>query len=339
MGRAQYNPRPVSERAVLVRVLAAAAALGGCACGSRTGPELNVYAAQGQEVTTPVTDAWQKKNPALRINVIRGGAGELLSRLRAERANPLGDVFWGGALELYRANDDLFAAADLPDEAAAFASVDPLKKWHPWTRNVIHLAVNTRRVPDDPPRSLRDLADPKWAARGRIGLSNPASSGTAYTIVPALVTAHGWDFLEALLRNVRMTDYSETSFKWLKDGEVAVGFLFESILKDYISAGAPLKMIVPEEGIIQQADGCGLLAGARHPEAAVAFLTWMASEEAHAIVRSAVGRRSSRKGVAPPDGLIDLTGLKVIEPDAEWVTRQRDEILRRFAEARARAQP
>jgi len=86
------------------------------------------------------------------------------------------------------------------DSVAAFAAHDPLEKWHPWTRNVIHLAVNTRRVPDDPPRSLRDLADPKWAARGRIGLSNPASSGTAYTIVPALVTAHGWDFLEALLR-------------------------------------------------------------------------------------------------------------------------------------------
>jgi len=263
----------------------------------------------------------------------------LLSRARAEKANPLGDVFWGGALELYRANDDLFGAADVPGEADAFESRDPAKKWHPWTRNVIHLAINTRRVPGDPPRSLRDLADPKWASRGRIGLSNPASSGTAYTIVPALVTAHGWDYLEALLRNVRMTDYSETSFKWLKDGEVGVGFLFESILKDYISAGAPLKMVVPEEGIIQQADGCGLLAGGKHPDAAAAFLAWMAGEEAHAIVRSAVGRRSARKGVAPPEGLIDLTGLKVIEPDPEWVTKQRDEILRRFAEARARAQP
>jgi iron(III) transport system substrate-binding protein len=315
----------------------AAAALAACACGGRTGPELDVYAAQGQEVTTPLIDAWQKKNPSLRINVIRGGAGELLSRVRAEKARPLGDVFWGGALELYRANDDLFAPAE-PADASAFEAHDPQKKWHPWTRNVIHLAVNTRRAPDDPPRSLKDLADPKWAARGRIGLSNPASSGTAYTIVPALVTAHGWEFIDALLRNARMTDYSETSFKWLKDGEVAAGFIFESLLKDYIAAGAPLKMIVPEEGIIQQADGCGLLAGAPHREAALAFLGWMASEEAHAIVRSAVGRRSARKGVAPPDGLIDLTGLRVIEPDAEWVTKQRDDILRRFAEARARAQ-
>ena len=47
------------------------------------------------------------------------------------------------------------------------------KKWHPWTRNVLHLAVNTRRVPDDLPRSFKDLADPKWASRGRIGMSQP----------------------------------------------------------------------------------------------------------------------------------------------------------------------
>ena len=157
-------------RATVVRlVVVAAAALAGSACGSRTGPELNVYAAQGQEVTTPLIDAWQKKNPALRINVIRGGAGELLSRVRAEKANPLGDVFWGGALELYRANDDLFAAADVPDEATAFEARDPLKKWHPWTRNVIHLELGPG--PADP-------AGRRRSAHCRIFPSQPARSAS-----------------------------------------------------------------------------------------------------------------------------------------------------------------
>jgi hypothetical protein len=158
--------------------------------------------------------------------------------MRAEKARPLGDVFWGGAIELYRSNADLFAAIDLA-EADAFDVRDPERKWHPWTRNVLHLAVNTRRVTGPLPRSFRDLADPKWAGRGRIGMSNPATSGTAYTIVPALVTVHGWDFVEALLANVRLTDASETSFKWLKDGEVAAGFIFEKMLLDYVGAGAP----------------------------------------------------------------------------------------------------
>jgi iron(III) transport system substrate-binding protein len=265
--------------------------------------------------------------------VIRGGAGELLSRMRAEKARPLGDVFWGGAIELYRSNSDLFAPLDLA-EAGAFAGTDPEKKWHPWTRNVLHLAVNTRRVPDDLPRSFKELADPRWAARGRIVLPNPAGSGTAYTIVPALVSLHGWDYMAALLRNVRLTESSETSFKWLKDGEVAAGFIFEKMLLDYVAAGAPLKMVVAEEGVIQQADGCGLIAGGPHPAAGAAFLNWMASAEAHEIVRAQLGRRSARKGIAPSPGLMDLTGVTLIQPDVTWITTQRDEILRRFEDAR-----
>ena len=93
-------------------------------------------------------------------------------------------------------------------------------------------------------------------------------------------------------------------------------------------------MVVAEEGVIQQADGRGLVAGAPHPEAAVAFLDWMAGAEAHEIVRAKLGRRSARRGVAPSPGLMDLAGLTLIQPDVEWITTQRDDILKRFEDAR-----
>ena len=321
----------MTRRALLAWALLAASCGGGAPSAT-----LDIYAPQGQEVTEALVEAWQRKNPGLRINLIRGGAGELLSRMRAEKGRPLGDVFWGGAIELYRANADLFAPLDL-EEAGEFDFRDPERKWHPWTRNVLHLAVNTRRVPGDLPKSLRDLADPKWSQRGRIGLSHPASSGTAYTIVPALVTVHGWDYVAAVLANARLTDSSETSFKWLKDGEVAAGFIFEKMLMDYVSAGAPLKMVVPEEGVIQQADGLGRVAGAPHPAEAAAFLEWMSGAEAHEIVRAKLGRRSARRGVAPSPGLMDLAGVTVIQPDVQWITTQRDDILKRFEDARRSA--
>ena len=219
-------------------------------------------------------------------------------------------------------------------DPAALRQYRPVHRGSP-PRNVLHLAVNTRRVPDDLPKSFKDLADPKWSRRGRFGMSNPATSGTAYTYVPALVTVHGWDFMAALLKNVRLTDSSETSFKWLKDGEVAAGFIFEKMLMDYKAAGAPLQMVVAEEGVIQQTDGCGLLAGAPHPGPATAFLTWMASAEAHGIVRDRLGRRSLRRGIAASPGLIDLTGITIIQPDVDWITNHRDEILQKFEAARA----
>jgi iron(III) transport system substrate-binding protein len=106
---------------------------------------------------------------------------------------------------------------------------------------------------------------------------------------------------------------------------------------DYVAAGAPLKMVVAEEGVIQQADGNGLIAGAPHPDPAADFLRWMSSREAHEVVRATLGRRSLRRDVAPSPGLMDLTGVKLIEADVDWITNHRDEILKQFEEARARA--
>ena len=52
---------------------------------AREAAGLTIYAAQGGEVTDPVVDAYRSRNPGLGIQIIRGGMGEMLSRIRAER--------------------------------------------------------------------------------------------------------------------------------------------------------------------------------------------------------------------------------------------------------------
>ena len=317
----------------------AVALLAGCARrpGEAThGAGLTVYAAQGAEITTPVLDAYQRRHPALRIDVIRAGTGEMLARIRAERENPIGDLLWGGALESYAANADLFEPLALPD-ADRFDAVDATGRWHPFTTNVIHLVVNTERLRAAPPTSFAELADPRWRALGRIGLSNPAGSGTGYTVVTALATLHGWDYVAALLRNCRITESSDSMFKWVKDGETAAGFLFETTLRDYVAAGAPLVPVLASEGLITQTDGMGLIAGAPHRQAACDLLAFLRSDEAAEIVRVQVGRRSARRGLPPPPGLLDLSSRRRVGVDAAWRERDRRVILARFDAARAEA--
>ena len=295
---------------------------------------LTIYAAQGGEVTDPVVDAYREKNPDLAIQIIRGGMGEMLSRIRAEREKPIGDLLWGGSPEMYAINDELFAKADLPD-AEHFKLNDPTGKWHPYSTNVIYLVVNTTRV-TRVPGSYREIIAPEFRAQGPIAFSNPVVSGTAYTILTSLVTVLDWSFVDSMLGNVWLTDSSDSMFKWVKDGETAAGFLFEASLRDYVASGAPLQPVLAEEGLITQSDGAGLIAGGPHPENALAFLTFMASREAHEIVRTKVGRRSARDDVAPAKGLLDLTGRKLILADPLWVGRDRAKILARFDEARER---
>lgn len=304
--------------------------------GASRAADLTVYAAQGAEITSPVLDAFQAGHPRTRIDVIRAGTGEMLARIRAERANPLGDVLWGGSLPMFTANADLFAPADVAEEER-FAVADPAHKWHPFTTNIIYLVVNTERAGKALPGSFKELADAEWGRRGGIALSNPGASGTGYTIVTALVTALGWDYLADFLRNCRLTDSSDSMFKWVKDGETAAGFLFETTLRDYVAAGAPLSAILTAEGLITQTDGFGLIAGARHPRAAAELMDYLAGEQAHEIVRAQVGRRSARGGVAAALGLLDIAGRPLIEPDPRWAALDRGAILARFDEARAKA--
>ena len=298
------------------------------------GAGLTIYAAQGGEVTDPVVDAYREKNPGLAIQIIRGGMGEMLSRIRAEREKPIGDLLWGGSPEMYAINDELFAKAELPD-AGHFKLNDPAGKWHPYSTNVIYLAVNTTRV-SRVPRSYREVIRPDFRAQGPIAFSNPVVSGTAYTILTSLVTVAGWEFVDSMLTNVWLTDSSDSMFKWVKDGETAAGFLFEASMRDYVASGAPLQPVLAEEGLITQSDGAGLIAGGPHPENALAFLSFMASREAHEIVRTKVGRRSARDDVAPASGLLDLSDQKLIRADPLWVGRDRAKILARFDAARER---
>lgn len=297
---------------------------------------LTIYTAQGPEVTAPIVEAFRKIHPDLRIATIRGGTGEMLGRIRAEKANPLADVLWGGSLEMFTANADLFAPLEV-ERVEDFEVTDPDRRWHPFTTNVIFLVVNTERVRSSPPRSFRELADPRWRERGPIGFANPTASGTGYSIVTALVTVLGWDYIAALLPNVWLTDSSDSTFKWVKDGETAAGFLFEMTLRDYLAAGAPLAPVFTDEGLITQTDGAGLLAGARHPGPAAELLRFLVGAEAQEIARTRLGRRPARRGAPPPKGLPDIAGRPLIHPDPRWVARERAAILAAFDEARARA--
>jgi ABC-type Fe3+ transport system substrate-binding protein len=79
-----------------------------------------------------------------------------------------------------------------------------------------------------------------------------------------------------------------------------------------------------------------MIAGARHPRAAADFMRYLASEEAHEIVRARVGRRSARQGVGTPAGLRDLgtTPLLAVDPR---VLADRPRLLAFFDQAREQA--
>jgi iron(III) transport system substrate-binding protein len=298
---------------------------------------LVLYAPQAPELAEAVIKEFNEKYPDVRVEWITGGTGELMARIRAEKDHPRGDVMWGGSTEMHGANADLFEAVILPD-TAMFAAHDPKNKWHALTTIPKPLGVNTTLLkPEEYPKTIEELSDPKWKA-GRISFVNPRTSGTGYSILTAMVTRYGWDWVADFLRNCVVWAGSSEMFAALRDGEAALGFFNEDIGARWMAEGAPIVLLYPPDGVATEIEAFAMIKGAPHPNAARAFMEFLQSKEIAELIRDTVWRRSMRKDVAPPADLADLDAITFVEVDAEWASKQREENLNKFDEALAKAE-
>lgn len=61
-----------------------------------TAAEVVLYSSNNVETVNRVVDLFTKENPDIKVAVVRAGTGALMQRIKAEAANPLGDMFWSG---------------------------------------------------------------------------------------------------------------------------------------------------------------------------------------------------------------------------------------------------
>ncbi|MCL4516392.1 MAG: extracellular solute-binding protein [Firmicutes bacterium] len=316
---------------VIVLIMAALVLFGFPVRGEKSHEKnLVIYTPNGGELTGPVLKAFKARYPDIDVSLITGGTAVLMSRIRAEKDRPLGDVMWGGGTELFDANDALFEPYKSPEDPA-FAVKDPQSRWHAYSVLPKVIMVNTVLVkPSEYPATMKDLLNPRWGEAGGVALSNPHYSGTGYAIVTALVTKYGWDFMQELLVNAKVTESSDAMFKMVREGEAPIGFINEDLGAKWLAEGAPVKLIYPKDGIPSEVDAVGIIKGAKDPKAAALFLDFVESKEMHELMRNVLMRRSARADVAPPASLAPTSELDIIMRDARWISEQQDKILKDF---------
>ena len=58
-----------------------------------------IYCSHPLDFTKPLVAEFEKQS-GIKVEIIAAGTGELLKRIESEKAHPLGDILWGGALGL-----------------------------------------------------------------------------------------------------------------------------------------------------------------------------------------------------------------------------------------------
>jgi iron(III) transport system substrate-binding protein len=275
--------------------IAAAGLIAGLTRPSAAQGQLVVYCAVQEEWCRGMVSAFERKT-GIKVAMTRKSSGETYAQIKAESANPRGDIWWGGTGDphLQAAEEGLTLEykspklAELHDwalrqaEAAKFRTVGVYTGALGFGYNSEILAK--RKLPE--PKCWADLLDAKF--KDEVQVADPNSSGTSYTLLATMVQIMGeepgFDYLKKLHKNINQyTKSGAAPAKATSLGETLIGITFMHDMVTFAVEGAPIKVVAPCEGTGYEIGSMSLIKGARNLDSAKAFYDWALTPEAQAI--------------------------------------------------------
>ena len=314
--------------ATTVRKLAAALTLGIAATGAYAADQVNVICSAQAEWCNMISTVYARTT-GTKINVTMKGSGEALAQLIAEKDNPKTDIWFGGT------GDPHLQAAE---QGLSLEYKSPsLDQLHPWAQQQAQQAkyrtvgiysgplgfgYNTELLAKKKlavPKSWADLLKPEY--KGDIQVANPASSGTAYTMIATLVQLMGEDkafeYLKGLHKNIGQ--YSRTGtgpIKAVARGETAVSISFVHDAPGEKLNGFPVESITPSEGTGAEIGSMSIIKGARNLAAAKKFYEWALTPGAQEMAAAVKQFQLPSNKYAKVDPRVpDFTKIKFINYD------------------------
>jgi iron(III) transport system substrate-binding protein len=233
------------------------------------------------------------RSTGVKVNMSLKGSGEALAQLIAEKANPKTDIWFGGtgdphlqageqglSLEYKSpALPQLHAWAQQQAQQSGYKTVGIYSGPLGFGYNTELIAKKKLKVP----QTWADLLNP--ALKGEIQVANPASSGTAYTMVATLVQLMGedkaFDYMKALHKNIATYTRSGTGpIKAAARGETTVSISFVHDGPGEAMQGFPVATITPSDGTGAEIGSMSIIKGARNVDAAKKFYDWALSPQA-----------------------------------------------------------
>ncbi len=303
---------------------------------------LVLYSSMTDNDLNNLIDGFTEIYPDVEIEIVNGSGGELLARIRAEKENPQGDVMWGALSNSDGdTHSDLFLhwLSDYEDEVMddyksgnGFYSLDHL--------STVVFAVNVELEKELglDIRTYEDLLDPKLS--GKIYIADPNSSSSAWNNLSNIFAAYGndtpeaWAIVEGLMKNKMVIGTSSSvAFKGVNDGEYVVGLTYEDGAATLPKAGSTaIRIQYPENGASAFAFGCAVIQGAKNEAAAKAMVNYLMSAEGQSDLGTRLGtlRFTNKNAKYETPFLPASEDIKWVKRDIQWLTENREEILKKW---------
>jgi len=310
-----------------LRQAAAAAALTGL-CAAASAQTVNVICSVQADWCNMIATVYARTT-GVKLNMSLKGSGEALAQLIAERDNPKTDVWFGGTGDphLQAAESGLTLEYKSPSLPQLYLWAQQQAQQSGYKTVGIYsgplgFGYNTELIAKkkmDIPRSWADLLKPEY--KGDIQVANPASSGTAYTMIATLVQLMGedkaFDYLKGLHRNISQYTRSGTApIKAVARGETAVSISFIHDAPQEKMQGFPVETVTPSEGTGAEIGSMSIVKGARNLEQAKKFYEWALTPQAQTFgAASKQYQLPSNKATPVDPNVPDFKTIKMINYD------------------------
>ena len=324
-------------KVILLTALTGAFLLSSAAAG-----DLNVYTALEDDELAVYLPAFQKAHPDINIKLTRDSTGIVTAKLLAEKDNPVADVVWGTAATSLLVCDDLGMIQGYNPKGIEKVrkgmkdGVNDPVRWVGIKAYVTGIVGNTIEMQAKGlvmPQSYADLLKPMY--KGYIVMPNPASSGTGFLTVSAILQImgeeKGWAYLDQLHENIAMYTHSGSKpAKMAGKGEFPIGISFAYRGFKQRANGEPVVVAFPAEGSGYEVEANALMKKPRIKKEAKVFLDWAISDEAMAMYAKVYPIVATDIAVEAPEGWPADPMSVLIDNDLMWAAKNRKAILKEW---------
>lgn len=332
----------MKKRLGLMMALTMAMGIFGCNCASaeELSGDLVLYSTMTENDIDALLTCFGEVYPDINVEVVNGSAGELITRITGEAANPVGDLVWGGMADSDGdANAEIFEAwvseYDAENEPAYISKNGLYSMEH---LSTVVFCVNEEMEAElgIEINSYEDLLNP--ALKGQILLADPNSSSSAWNNLSNIMAVFGtdsdaaWEYIEKLMPNLVIVGSSSACFKNVQQGEYAVGLTYEDGAVTLLKDGADnIRLQYPEEGTSASAFGAALIKNGPNQENAKAMIDFICSAEgqtALAAYQEGTLRYTNANYTVPENAWLPASSeIKWVERDVEYLTENKEAIL------------
>jgi iron(III) transport system substrate-binding protein len=282
--------------ALAALTLALAWPLASGTAGAADAPGIVLYNAQHESLARAWVDGFTR-DTGIKVTVRNGGDSEMANQIVQEGSGSPADVF-------LTENSPAMAMLDrahllAPLDPAVLAQVEPQfrpsdGRWVGIAARATVLVYNKDKLEAaDLPKSIMDLADPKWKGRWAASPSGADFQAIVAAILALKGEAATLDWLKAMKANAVPYRGNGNVLKAVNAGQVDAGVIYHYYYYgDQSRTGENTRNVAlhyfghQDPGAFVSVSGGGVLASSRHKDAAQAFLKWVTGKGGQGILRT-----------------------------------------------------